>query len=203
MNSKRNLTIGIVLTAAAGFIALQHGKTPTLGNETEAPFAAFTETATATYEPCAYMWASHDDLNLSPKIDEAVRAIESTASASAKRFGEDCVYADGHSTFGTMETDFYIYFPAEDLSKEENLGDLARQVMDIIIALPEDDVQGNKGFVEFSFGKTDTEQIVFRVGIHDYLEIPPSTTGIELLNNFYTPSPPRATLYPPTLTPTP
>ena len=133
------------------------------------------------------MWAYHDDPELTAKVDEVIRQLNPAASANAQQFGEDCVYTDGHSTFGAMETDFYVHLPAEDLSAEENFGNWVKQAMDIITALPDDSIQGKKGFVEFSFIKTDTDRIIFRVDIADYLNNASNMTGIDLFRKYYLP----------------
>ena len=57
-------------------------------------------------------------------IDEEIRAIDPAASGNASYYGEDCVYADGHSTFSAMETDFYVRIPVDDLTNEEAFGGL-------------------------------------------------------------------------------
>jgi hypothetical protein len=203
MHKKRNLAIAIIVSTAAGVFALQNVLAP---SPVELPAPTFTSTSTVTttasptYEGCGYMWAYHDDAELSAKLDEAVRDLDPSASAHAQLFGEDCIYADGHSTFSTMETDFYVRLPVEDLSTEEDFGDWIKQVMDFIIALPEDEVQGRKGFVEFSFNKNEDEHLIIRVGISDYLTNAADSGPLEVFQKFYTPAPPPVT--PGIITPT-
>lgn len=139
------------------------------------------------------MWAYHDDPKLSAEVDKAIRGLNPTAGANAQLFGEDCVYADGHSTFGVMETDFYVRLTVNDLEPTEEFGNWIKQVMDFITGLPEDKVQGNKGFVEFSFIKNDAERTILRIGITDYQSSAAGATGLELLQKFYTPTPPTTT----------
>lgn len=147
------------------------------------------------------MWAYHDDPELSSKVNEAVQAIDHSASARAQLFGEDCVYADGHSTFSVMETDFYIQLPAKDEATEEQLGIWMKEGLELVIALPEDQVQSRKGFVEFSFPRNETEQTIIRVTIQDYLNNGKELSGAGLFRQFYTPSPLSTTPIP--VTPTP
>ena len=147
------------------------------------------------------MWAYHDDPELSSKVNEAVQAIDRSASARAQLFGEDCVYADGHSTFSVMETDFYIQLHAKDEVTEEQLGSWMKEGLELVIALSEDEVQGRKGFVEFSFDRNETEQTIIRVPIQDYLNSCKELSGAGLFKQFYTPSPLSATPLP--VTPTP
>jgi hypothetical protein len=206
MHKKRNLAIVIIVSAAASVFALQNVFAP---SPAELPASTFTLTSTATitilptYEGCGFMWAYHDDPELSAKLDKAVRDLDPFARAHAQLFGEDCVYADGHSTFSAMETDFYVRFSAEDLSTEEDFGSWIKQVMDFIIKLPEDEVQGRKGFVEFSFNKNEDEHLIVRVGISDYLNNAADPDPLEVFQQFYTPLPPPVTSGPITPTATP
>lgn len=209
MNKTGKWVIAVATTAAAGYLALQNGlapqeelppltgNTPPVATETAPP------TDTPTYEYCAFMWATHEDPELTIRLDETVKTIDPQASADASLFGEDCVYADGHVTFSTMETDFHVRIPVNDLTTTSIIGDRMKQVMEVIIALPDEEVQGNPGFVEFTFFKSDTERIIMRVAIPDYQNLEPGTAGADLFNRFYTPPPPRVTYPPPTPTPTP
>ncbi len=196
MKHKRNWAIGIILSATAAFFALQNVAAPT-PDDTIPPSSAVTsetpppatESLTPTFEGCGYMWAYHDDPELSARINEAVQQLDSTASANVQLFGEDCVYADGRSTFSVMETDFYVRLPAEDLTAENFLGNFMKQFMDVITDLPDDEIQGRKGFVEFSFIKNDAERIIFRVDINDYSANAAGLTGMEIFQRYHTPTP--------------
>jgi len=206
MNKKRNWAIALVLSATAGIFALQTVSAPTSQSPQVEPLTQTpTITFTPTYEACGYMWAYHDDAELTVKLNETIVAMDPAASANAQLFGEDCVYADGHSTFGAMETDFYVRLSTNDLTDEEKLGTWIKQVMDVVTSLPDDEIQGNKGFVEFSFIKSDVERILIRVSINEYLNSPINTSGFELFQKYYTPTPPPTTPHPttPTFTPTP
>ncbi len=194
MKHKRNWAIGIVLFAAAAFAALQNVAAPT--HEVETPESVLTITPTVEPSPivgvdnsgsCGYMWAYHDDPELTATVDEAIRLLDPTASAFAQQFGEDCVYEDGHSTFSAMETDFYIHLPVADLTTEQDFGNWVKQAMDIVTALPDDSIQGKKGFVEFAFTKTDSEKIIFHVDITDYLTNARNLSGVELFQKYYPP----------------
>ena len=191
MKHKRNWAIGIILSAAAAFAALQNVSAPTHITETTEAVA----TITATVEPsptavdnsggCGYVWAYHDDPELTAKIDELVRQFDPNATANAQQFGEDCVYADGHSTFGAMETDLYVHRPIEDLTDNEAFGNWMAQVMDVVIKIPREELQGNNyGFVEFWFNKSETERLIVRVPIQKYLDDGQGKTGNEFLQLF-------------------
>lgn len=182
------------MTATAGVFALQNVSAPSSaelsGNTFATPLTSTSSVTTiATYEGCAYMWAYHDDADLSAKLHKAVQVLDPSADANVQLFGEDCVYADGHSTFGIMETDFYVRLPVEDLANEEAFGNWIKQVMAIVITFAEDEVQGKKGFSEFTFIKNETERIVIRVEVSDYSNGTSGMASEELFRKFYTPVP--------------
>ncbi|MCC6259216.1 MAG: hypothetical protein IT311_00020 [Anaerolineales bacterium] len=193
MSHKRNLTIVLLVSAVAGAVIYQRASAPRnsatatveiLSSQTpslEAP------TPTPTYESCSYIWASHDAPELSEKLNQALQKLNSAASANAQFFGEDCVYADGRSTFSAMEVDFYIRLPAEDLNATAEFGDWIKQVMDTIAALPQAELGARKGYAEFSFIKSAAERIVVRVPIEAYQSLDPTLSGAELFAKFYAP----------------
>lgn len=134
------------------------------------------------------MWATHDDPELTAILEERVKAIDVNASAHASSYGEDCIYVDGTSTFLVMESDFYVRQPVADLENEEELGNFAALVMNVVLQIPRDEIPGpNYGFVEFRFEKTDKEQKVFRIPIQTYLTEAQGQTGSELIQTFSTP----------------
>jgi hypothetical protein len=190
MKRKRNVVIAIALSAAAGFLALQNVSAPAPDETTQKPGVEtiVTEppvTEAPVTEQCAYTWAYHDAPELTEKLDTAVKAINPAANARAQLFGEDCVYADGHSTFGAMETDFYVRSPADDLINEEAFGNWMAQVMPIVTEIPREELEGNYGFVEFSFEKTEAEHVIVRVPIQKYVKEAQGKTGAELFLIFY------------------
>ena len=195
MKHKRTWIIGIVLSATAGFLALQNAAAPTHDDATPDPVITKTaetprtgsETLTPTYEGCAYVWAYHDAPELTEKLDAAVGALNEQAGAHASLFGEDCIYADGQSTFGAMETDFYVRLPVDDLTAEAAFGNWMAQVLPIITQIPREQIQGNYGFVEFWFEKNEAEQIILRVPIQRYLDEAQDKTGADLFLMFENP----------------
>lgn len=194
MKHKRNWAIGIILSAAAAFAALQNVAAPT--HEVETPESVITITPTVEPSPtvgvdnsggCGYIWAYHDDPELTAAVDEAIRQLDPTASANAQQFGEDCVYEDGHSTFSAMETDFYIRLPVADLKNEEAFGNWMAQVLPVITQLPPGNIEGNYGFVEFTFEETETNRVIVRVPIQRYIDEAQAITGVELFRMFLAP----------------
>jgi hypothetical protein len=211
MKKQTGWSLAILASSAAGIIALQSlaGASVSEGLPDGLPaasgiatIASHIPTASPTFEGCAFMWAYHDDPVLTRKIDEMVRGLAPAASADARQFGEDCVYADGHASFTAMQTDFHIRLPIDEASSEEALGNLILQVMENILALPEGQVPGGRGFVEFTFIESDLDQTVLRVDVEIYSGLAPRDSGEALFRYFHTPAPPPETLHPPTPIPT-
>jgi hypothetical protein len=180
MKRNRIWIIGIILSAAAGFVAVESVSAPT-PSDTTPPVTITVD----TNGQCAYTWAYHNAEELSTKINDAIRAIDSNATGNASFFGEDCVYADGHSTFGAMETDFYVRIPVDDLTNEEAFGNWMSQAMKIVTEIPLEQIQGNYGFVEFWFEKSNGEHVIVRVPIQKYLSDAHRIAGAELFRMFY------------------
>ena len=187
--------IGVIITATAGFLALQTWIPSTQGIASPTYtatmpaeyFSIDTETDTPTYEGCAFIWANHDSPELTDKLNLAIREMESKADANASLFGEDCVYADGHATFSTMETDFYVRLPVDELNNEEALGNWMARVLTMIVAIPREEIPGNYGFVEFWFIKGDVDKLIVRVPIQEYLNEAQGITGTTLIRMFLEP----------------
>jgi hypothetical protein len=175
MNHKRNVTIAVVLTAAAGFLALRNVSAPTPAQ----PPATVDSTVAEAFVPdqCAFTWAYQNAPDLTEKLDAAVKALNPAASGRVQFFGEDCTHADGHTTFGATETDFYVRSPVTDLTDEEALGNWVAQVMSAVTQIPQEEIQGRSGFVEFS--NTDG-QVFIRVPIQKYINEAQGKTGREL-----------------------
>lgn len=136
--------------------------------------------------PCAFMWAYHDDEELTAQLDQQVKSVDPTASASARLFGEDCVYEDGHSTFGVMETDFYIRLPVDDLTNEEFLGNWMGEILTLVAEIPRDEIQGNYGFVEFVFENPPSQSSIVRVPLQDHLNLGQTVIGDDLYQLYST-----------------
>lgn len=178
MKHKRNLLIGIAISATAGFLALQSVNAPTNESQTIVPTETF----------CGYTWATQDAPELTEQFDKAVKSLNSEASATAYFFGENCNYMDGTPpTFGVMETDFTVRLPVDDLSDEEAFGDWIAQVMNATLQLPKEEIQGKYGFVEFWFEQSEMEHITFRVQISQYQTEVQGKTGAELFRMYYSP----------------
>ena len=170
--------IAIILSAVAGIFAVQIASAPSPEE------IQITDTPVSNDGNCAYIWAYHNAPELTEKLSATFLAIDPAINARAEYFGEDCIYADGHSTFGAMETDFYIRIPVDDLANEETLGNWMSQVLPVIVQLPRAEIQGKYGFVEFTFEKTETDHVIVRVPIQLYINSN-GTTGAKLFQMFH------------------
>ncbi len=83
-----------------------------------------------------------------------------------------------------METDFYIHLPVENLTDEETLGNWMAQTLPIVAEIPRGEIQGNYGFVEFWFEKSEAEHVIVRVPIQKYMNEAQEKTGAELFQIF-------------------
>jgi hypothetical protein len=188
MKSRLNsiwIFIFIVLIFSAVFL-LQDKISPASELPFDTTTAAITPILTPAYEGCAYTWAYHDIPELTKKVNSLVRAIDPAATANATAFGEDCIYADGNTTFAAMETDFYVHFVVKDLTSEETFGNWMAKVLPLIVKLPREEIQGNYGFVEFSFEETEMKKLIVRVPIQRYIDEARGKDGMELFHLFYT-----------------
>jgi hypothetical protein len=93
-------------------------------------------------QDCGYQWAQQDLPELSGQFLQSIQALQLDAQAYAFSFGENCVHADGTSTFLPMETDFNITIPVNDLSDETALGAWIVKVMQVIQNIPPDQIIG-------------------------------------------------------------
>jgi hypothetical protein len=155
MTKKRIAGVFVVLAAAAASLfALRQG---TLTANISAPPTA----SVAENQPCAYTWAYKDLLEISAEFEAAVQAVRPEASARAMAFGEDCVAANGSSTFGAMETDFYVILSVADLTDDETLGNFIEQILPIMDNFAAPRVPGPKeGFVEFTFRNGENQRVI-------------------------------------------
>jgi hypothetical protein len=109
-------------------------------------------TAPPTYpRDCGYQWAQQSLPELSSQFMQSIQALQADAQASAFVFGENCVYADGTSTFIPMETDFNITLPVRDTT-DTVLGEGIVRIMQVIEDIPPDRIIGPRpGRVAITF----------------------------------------------------
>lgn len=155
--------VALATVAGASVFALARG---VWAPASSAPFVTDEPTLTmSTPGQCYFVWATQELTDLSAEYQTAVQTVAPEAEARAAAFGENCVAADGSSTFGAMETDFYISLPVPDLADAEQLGTIIGQALVVTDGFARPRVPGGQdGFVEFTF-RSGNEQRVLRVPI--------------------------------------
>jgi hypothetical protein len=163
-----------------------------LATESQPAPATVTQTATATieitptFDGCYYVWATQDLPDLSRQFQAELQKVMPKATGGAYASGEDCVYADGHRTFGAMETDFRVQVPAKDLKDQKALGNWILQTLQIIEKLPSDELAGNgPGMVEIDFVKDDGQDLHLNVSFEKYQADAKGLTGAQLFRFFF------------------
>jgi len=145
---------------------------------------------TATFSSaaqCAFQWANKDIPELTTQFDTAVKAVIPNSTSGAYAFGENCIGNNGEVVrFGAMETDFYVAVSVDSLTDYEKFGNWIAQAMQVVNSMPPDLLMGpNKGFVEFSFKKSSSDAIHFRVPIQQYNDSANGINGEKLFRIFY------------------
>lgn len=130
-----------------------------------------TEAVPPANEGCGYQWATKPLPELSDKFQQAIQQLQPSAQANAYIFGEDCVYADGHADFSAMETDFNITLQVADLTDANECGEWVVKVMQVITAIPKEELVGPRpGRVSLVFqAGTDQKNLNFYIERYQYL----------------------------------
>jgi hypothetical protein len=147
---------------------------------------ALTTMAPSNPQECAYQWAYQDLPQLSGDFLAAVQALHPGAQATAFVFGENCVHADGSTTFIPMETDFNITLQVSDIANESDLGDWIVKVMQVIEQIPADQIVGPRpGRVSIMFqGSGEQKGVSFY--IDKYRALPSGLSTTEIYNTLQT-----------------
>lgn len=147
------------------------------------------EITTAPSNPgeCGYQWAYQDMPELSNSFQQSVQMLQPEAQANAFAFGENCVRADGSSTFLPMETDFNITLQVSDLTHQADLGEWVVKVMQVITAIPPDQIIGPRpGRVSISF-RSGEEQQAISFYINQFQGLPDGLSNAEIFQELQTP----------------
>lgn len=160
---------------------------PVSPTSTETPTAIPT---TAVPDPgaCGYQWAYHDLPELSNSFQQSIQALQSEAQATAFAFGENCVRADGTvAGFTAMETDFNVTLQVADLTNESELGEWIVKVMQVITAIPADQIVGPRPGRVSLFFQASGEQKAVNFYINQYQELPPGLSNAEIFQALQVP----------------
>ncbi|GEM_PF-570321 len=180
------ILLTLLFLTACSSIA-QTSTTLPVDDETPDAYSLATETPiiAPTYEGCYYVWAYHALPEISEKVDKAVKTLQPEASGSAQAYGEDCVYADGHTEFGAMETDFYVTVMVKNLKDKKELGNWLIAVMKTLDAFPRGLVPGGQdGVVQITF-KMKEDQRIFNIHISEYKKLNPGMNGEEVMQALF------------------
>jgi hypothetical protein len=136
---------------------------------------------------CGYQWAYQDLPELSSSFQQAMQSLQPEAQAIAFAFGENCVRADASSTFLPMETDFNITLQVSDLTAESDLGEWIVKVMQVITAIPPEQIVGPRpGRVSIIF-QSGSEQQGLNFYINQFQELPSGLSNAEIFQALQVP----------------
>ena len=120
-------------------------------NQPRPATATATVTAPPTTDQCYYVWAYKDLPEASQQFQQMLQKAIPEATSSVYEYGENCVYADGHSTFGAMETDINITIPVDDLKDDKATSLSLEKVLPILAAFATDHQSARIKQIEFRF----------------------------------------------------
>ena len=173
--------IGACTSNAAGPVQSSTPPAPVVPTE----FVPSAVPVSPTYDGCYFVWASQDLPELSRKLNAELQNISTDVTGLAYAYGENCVYGDGHQTFSAKETDFRVGIKVTAVKDEATLGVWISKVMPIVLALPEDQLQGpQQGRVDFDFKQPDPADLFVTVPIDKYLREADDLKGAALLHLF-------------------
>lgn len=136
---------------------------------------------TADPQNCGYQWAYQDLPELSSSFQESLRQLEPQAEGNAFAFGENCILSDGTiARFLPMETDFNAKLHVDDLANEAVLGRWIVNVMQIIEAIPAEQIMGPRpGRVSIVY-QSSTAQSITNFYINQYQALPAGLNHTEI-----------------------
>lgn len=138
-------------------------------------------TAAPSYEQCGWQWANQALPELSASFLQSLQALQPEAQGHAFAFGENCMLSDGSiGYFAAMETDFNVTLQVNDITDESELGEWVVNVMQIIDAIPADQIMGPRpGRVSLSF-QSNEQQDVLNFYIDQYHNLQPGLSNAEI-----------------------
>ena len=157
-----------LLSACSGFPAAPQTAPPPTTIPTDLP-------------PCGYQWAYQDLPELSQSFHASIQLLQAEAQANAFAFGENCIAPDGSvAAFLPMETDFNITLQVGDLSNESDLGEWIVKVMQVVTAIPPEQIVGPRPGRVSIFFQSGSEQQGINFYINQFQELPSGLSNVEI-----------------------
>ena len=130
---------------------------------------------------CGYQWAYQDLPELSSNFQQSIQALQPEAQATAFAFGENCLLSDGSvARFIAMETDFNVTVQVSDLTNESDLGEWIVNVMQVVTAIPTEQIVGPRpGRVSLIFQSGGDQQGV-NFYVNQFQELPSGLSTAEI-----------------------
>jgi hypothetical protein len=155
---------------------------------TQAPAPIPTTPAPSGSEQCGYQWASQTLPELSNSFQQSIQVLQTGAQANAYAYGENCVRADGTiASFSAMETDFNVALQVNDLTNEADLGDWIVKVMQVITAIPKEQIVGPQpGRVTITFQSNESQKVL-NFYINQYQALPAGLSNSDIYKALQTP----------------
>ncbi len=137
---------------------------------------------------CGYQWATQELPELSTSFQRSVQTLQPEAQASAYAFGENCILPDGTiGGFSAMETDFNITLQVTDLADESGLGEWIVKVIQVIEAIPQEQIVGPRpGRVSITF-QSGSDQRIINFYVNQYQNLPSGLSHPEIYQALQTP----------------
>ena len=145
---------------------------------------------TAVPDPgsCGYQWAYQDLPELSSSFQQSIQALQPEAQATVFAFGENCIGNDGSVVrFIPMETDFNITLQVVDLTNESDLGEWIVKVMQVISAIPSDQIVGPRPGRVGLFFQSGAEQKAVNFYINQYQGLSQGLSNAEIFQALQVP----------------
>ena len=181
----------LALLSACSAIPAAPQTVPTVGTpHIGLPPDTETQVTSASPNPqnCGYQWAYQDMPELSNSFHQSLQALQPEAQGNAYIFGENCILSDGSiGGFLAKETDFNITLRVSDLNDEEDLGKWIVNVMQIITAIPPEQIVGPAPGRVFLVFQSDSDQKAINFGIDQYQNLPSDLSDTEIFQALQVP----------------
>jgi hypothetical protein len=178
------LVSALILSACSAISVAPQAAPPTaIDTPIRIPTTAVPETNPSPSDPgaCGYQWAYQDLPELSNSFQQSIQTLQPGAQATAFAFGENCILSDGSiAGFSAMETDFNVTLQVDDLANEADLGEWIVKVMQVITAIPPEQIVGPRpGRVSLVFQAGGDQQAI-NFYINQFQELSPGLSSAEI-----------------------